>query len=63
MWLQDLLPKHMPNARIMTFRYNSDSTGENNLLSPQGLAEAAADLLSRLADARQARQVDTVLSQ
>ena len=63
MWLQDLLPKHMPNARIMTFRYNSDSAGERNLLSTQGLIEAAAGLLSCLADARQTWKVDTVLSQ
>jgi hypothetical protein len=24
MWLQDLLPKDLPNARVMTFGYNSN---------------------------------------
>lgn len=62
MWLKDLLPKHMPNARIMTFSYNSDSSGEHNLLSTQGLAHAAAKLLDWLVIARRDPQVDTMPS-
>ena len=63
MWLQDLLPKHMPNARIMTYDYNSDSDGENALLSTQGLDYAAANLLEGLAEMRLVRQVIATLSQ
>ena len=63
MWLQDLLPKHMPNARIMTYGYNSDSDGENALLSTKGLNYAAAKLLEGLAEKRLDRQVNAMLSQ
>ena len=63
MWLQDLLPKHMPNARIMTYDYNSDSNGENALLSAKGLDYAAVKLLEGLAKKRLDRQVSTILSQ
>lgn len=41
-------PSTCPVRRIMTFGYNSDSSGENALLSTQGLAYAAAKS-SRLA--------------
>ena len=63
MWLQDLLPKHMPNARIMTYGYNSDIDGENALLSAKGLDYAAAKLLEGLAEKRLDRQVNAMLSQ
>ena len=63
MWLQDLLPKHMPNARIMTYGYNSDSDGENALLSAKGLEYAAAKLLEGLAEKRLDKQVNAMLSQ
>ena len=63
MWLQDLLPKHMPNARIMTYGYNSDSDGENALLSTKGLDYAAAKLLESLAEKRLDRQVNAMLPQ
>ena len=63
MWLQDLLPKHIPNARIMTYDYNSDSDGENALLSAKGLDYAAVKLLEDLAEKRLHRKVSTMLSQ
>ena len=62
MWLEDLLPKHLPNARIMIFGYNSESTGENALLSSKGLAYSAGKLLEALNEKRLDRKVDTILS-
>ena len=53
----------MPNARIMTYGYNSDSDGENALLSTNGLDYAAAKLLEGLAEKRLDRQVNAMLSQ
>ena len=63
MWLQDLLPKHMPNARIMTFGYDGDSDGENALLSTKGPDYAAVKLLEGLTEKRLDRQVNVILSQ
>ena len=63
MWLQELLPKHMPNARIMIYGYNSDSDGENALLSTKGLDYAAVKLLEGLTEKRLDRQVNVMLSQ
>ena len=60
MWLQDLLPKHMPNARIMTFGYDAS---ESALLSAHGLPNAAITLLSCLASMRQDQWVNTMLFQ
>lgn len=58
MWLQDLLPKQMPNARIMTFGYDGDIAGESALLSAHGLSNAAAMLLTCLASMRQDQWVN-----
>ena len=63
MWLQDLLPKHMPNARIMVFYYNSGSAGEDALLSTQGLTYAATKLLEALVEERSDWQVTVMLPQ
>ena len=57
MCLQDLLRKHMPNACIMTFGYNSDSNGKNALRSVKGPDYVAAKLL------RLDRWVNAMLSQ
>ena len=52
MWLEDLLPEYIPNARIMLFGYNCLSTGEKSFISTKGLAGAAGELLDALAEKR-----------
>ena len=48
MWLEELLPQEMPNARVMLFAYNCRVTGEKSLLSAKGLTHAAEALLAAL---------------
>ena len=48
MWLEELLPPNMPNARIMLFGYNCHSNGEDSLLSAAGLTHAAETLVTAL---------------
>lgn len=51
MWLTDLLPKHVPNARVMTFGYRQVLNGPS-LLSSQGLRKIALEILDRLSRKR-----------
>jgi hypothetical protein len=53
LWLKDLLPQQLPNARVLLFGYNS-AIGLNT--STSGLSGAAENLLARL---RVKRQNDT----
>ena len=56
MWLNDFLPHALPNARIMTFGYNSRVAGSS---SGMGVARFAKDLLNRLRAARAIKAVCT----
>ena len=47
-WLEELLPQKIPSARVMLFGYESLNTGQNNLLSADGLSHAAEALLAAL---------------
>ncbi|KAI1950901.1 hypothetical protein LOZ57_001449 [Ophidiomyces ophidiicola] len=49
MWLRDLLPKELPNVRIMTFGYNSKFY---NITGHQDLLNISMKLLSELVDVR-----------
>ncbi|EFE44249.1 LipA and NB-ARC domain protein [Trichophyton verrucosum HKI 0517] len=49
MWLKDLLPSSLPNARIMTFGYNSKFT---NFTGDQDLRCICETLLAEIADLR-----------
>ncbi|EAS28261.3 uncharacterized protein CIMG_09465 [Coccidioides immitis RS] len=49
MWLRDLLPRELPNVRIMTFGYNARL---RNFAGHQDLRNIATKLLSELADSR-----------
>ncbi|KAJ5638498.1 hypothetical protein N7528_000888 [Penicillium herquei] len=48
-WLRDFLPYQIPNARIMTFGYNSSWLFSKNVM---GITDFANDLLSRLKNDR-----------
>jgi hypothetical protein len=50
LWLKDLLPQQLPNARVLLFGYNSN-VGLNT--STAGLSGAAENLLARLRVKRQ----------
>lgn len=45
MWLQALLPRYIPTARIMAFTYGIVADRSSNILSAEGLAQAAHTLL------------------
>lgn len=49
MWLKDLLPASLPNARIMTFGYNSKFT---NFTGDQDLRCICETLLAEIVDLR-----------
>ncbi|KAK0665493.1 hypothetical protein QBC41DRAFT_358852 [Cercophora samala] len=49
-WLRDLLPQKLPNARIMTFEYDSSIFGNKSAF---GVEENAAALLRQLGDVRE----------
>ncbi|KAI1972184.1 hypothetical protein LOZ35_004696 [Ophidiomyces ophidiicola] len=53
MWLRDLLPKELPNVRIMTFGYNSKFY---NFTGHQDLRNISLKLLSELVDVRSAEK-------
>ncbi|KAK5994660.1 Protein SERAC1-like protein [Cladobotryum mycophilum] len=53
MWLRDLLPKGLPNARIMTYGYNSRFV---NFTGHQELRNIAMKLLSELVDLRKSER-------
>jgi hypothetical protein len=39
MWLQDLLPKDLPNARVMTYGYNSNVVEDASISSIRDFAK------------------------
>ncbi|QVM13232.1 hypothetical protein D8B26_007846 [Coccidioides posadasii str. Silveira] len=49
MWLRDLLPKELPNVRVMTYGYNARF---HNFAGHQDLRNIAMKLLSELVDSR-----------
>ncbi len=44
-WLEQYLPKQIPQARVMAFGYDCKSTGGNSFVSDIGLSRAAEALL------------------
>jgi hypothetical protein len=52
LWLRDSLPDHIPNARIMTFGYDS-ALRSSKSKTTMHLSDFAEDLLTRLVYARQ----------
>ena len=50
MWLEDLLPRHIPSARVMVFGYKAVTTGEENILSTTGLEDASQALLDKFSE-------------
>lgn len=54
LWLKDLLPDYLPDARVLLFGYNSN-VGMNT--STAGLSGAAENLLARLRVKRQVRMI------
>ena len=56
-WLRDLLPRHIPAARVMLYSYNCGTNDTTTLLSAQGLEDSAEDLLDRLSKSRQNTKV------
>ncbi|KAK3317309.1 Alpha/Beta hydrolase protein [Cercophora scortea] len=55
MWLRDLLPYKLPNARVMTFGYNASVIGNTSVA---GVRENARRLLSLLRDKREEEEDD-----
>nr|KMM72098.1 hypothetical protein CPAG_08397 [Coccidioides posadasii RMSCC 3488] len=53
LWLRDLLPKELPNIRIMTYGYNARL---HNFAGHQDLRNIAMKLLSELVDSRKTTQ-------
>ena len=49
LWLRDLLPEELPNARIMTYGYNARF---KNFTTHQDLRTIAAKLITELVDVR-----------
>jgi len=56
LWLRDLLPKVLPNVRIMTFGYNARF---KNFTAQQDLRSIASKLLTELVDLRGSNEVCT----
>lgn len=55
MWLRDFLPEKIPNARILTYGFNSNVLGAKT--SKSGLQDHAYDLLQRIVDLRTTDEV------
>lgn len=51
-WPKDLLPREMPNVRVLSFAYDADIYGNTSVAGIRGNAEA---LLARLRDLRDDR--------
>jgi hypothetical protein len=51
MWLRDFLPQAIPQARCVTYGYNSALLGSNTSVS--SVADFSRDLLQRIADDRE----------
>jgi protein SERAC1 len=54
LWLRDLLPQKIPNARVMSYGYDSSALG---YLSARGIREHARCLLEWLRDEREDDEV------
>lgn len=54
MWLRDGLPQDVPDARIMTFEYNANTTF---CVPPEETIDHAEHILNSLKDHRQAENV------
>ncbi len=52
LWLRDLLPEKMPEARVMTFGYDASFMGST---STGGVRGNATSLLNKLRDERDVR--------
>jgi hypothetical protein len=48
MWLRDLLPLQLPNARVLTFGYDADTLKLSSGVSQLGLNDHAASLVAEL---------------
>lgn len=58
MWLRDFLPEHAPNARIMTYGYNSSLLGNHSTAS---IHEFSQNLLVELNTVRAGNHVGVVV--
>ena len=54
LWLRDLLPKVLPNVRIMTYGYNA---AFRNFTAEQDIRSISASLLGELVDLRRDEEV------
>ena len=54
LWLRDFLPNTIPNARIMTFGYDSRVVGSKSII---GMMENANSLLTQLSLLRNSHKV------
>lgn len=59
MWLRDFLPEHVPNARILTYGYNSTLLKNNSTAS---ILEFSQNFLEALNTARAEDEVIETLS-
>ena len=57
-WPQTPPPPKIPNARVLTFGYESDVAGMRGIVSENGIGDYAASLLAALATLR--KEGDTV---
>ena len=48
LWLRDLLPHQLPNARVLTFGYDADTLKVSTGVSQLGLNDHAASLVAEL---------------
>ena len=48
LWLRDLLPLELPNARVLTFGYDADTLKLSPGVSQLGLNDHAASLVAEL---------------
>jgi hypothetical protein len=48
LWLRDLLPLQLPNARVLTFGYDADTLKLTPGVSQLGLSDHAASLVAEL---------------
>ena len=62
MWLRDLLPKFVPNARIATFSYRSDWYTNKKGAKKTSIRELGEQLLTLLHSQRQSNKVRVLMS-
>ncbi len=61
-WLKDMLPGELPDARIMAFRHDYNSTTKKSF-SASSISEIALDLLDSLGSKRTTQKVSTLYTQ